>query len=147
MDVDETFVAGKNKNRDKSKNMPNSQGRAHIDKTAVIGPLQRDGKVKTYVVNDNRETLHGLMVANVAPQAVVITDAYFSYKGLDKFVSQHMTVKHAEGCDGTQGKNHTNGIEGFWSIFKRGIIGICHYTASQHLHRYCAEFTTRYNER
>ena len=148
VEVDETFVGGKNKNRHVSKKVPNSQGRAHIDKTAVVGLLQRDGKVRTYVVKDtNAATLQGLMVANVAPQAVVITDAYSSYKGLDKFVSQHITVKHSEGCYVTEGDKHTNGIEGFWSIFKRGIIGIYHYTSSQHLHRYCAEFTTRYNTR
>lgn len=148
VEVDETFVGGKNKNRHASKKVPNSQGRAHIDKAAVVGLLQRDGKVRTYVVNDtNAATLQGLMVSNVAPQAVVITDAYSSYKGLDKFVSQHITVKHSEGNYVTEGDKHTNGIEGFWSIFKRGIIGIYHYTSSQHLHRYCAEFTTRYNDR
>lgn len=148
VEVDESFFGGKNKNRHASKKVPNSQGRSHIDKTAVVGLLQRDGKVRTYVVNDtSRETLQGLMVANVAPQAVVITDAYSSYKGLDKFVSQHITVKHSEGNYVTEGDKHTNGIEGFWSIFKRGIIGIYHYTSSQHLHRYCAEFTTRYNNR
>lgn len=130
------------------KKVPNSQGRAHVDKTAVVGLLQRDGKVKTFVVRDtNQETLHSLMVANVAPQAVVITDAYLSYKGVDKFVSEHIVVKHTEGCYVTEGDKHTNGIEGFWSIFKRGVIGIYHYVSPQHLHRYCAEFTTRYNQR
>lgn len=148
VEVDETFVGGKNKNRHASKKVPHSQGRSHADKTAVVGLLQRDGKVNTYVVSDtNRETLHSLMVANVAPQAVVITDAYASYKGLDRFVSEHITVKHAEGCYVTEGDKHTNGIEGFWSIFKRGIIGIYHYVSPQHLHRYCAEFTERYNQR
>jgi len=87
------------------------------------------------------------MVENVAPQAVVITDAYASYKGLDKFVSEHITVKHTEGCYPTEGHKHTNGIEGFWSQLKRGVIGVYHYVSPQHLHRYCAEFETRYNGR
>ena len=67
------------------------------------GLLQRGGKVHTYVVSDT----------NVAPQSVVIIDAHSSYKGLNKFVSQHITVKHSEGCYVTEGDKHTNGIAGF----------------------------------
>lgn len=148
VEVDETFVGGKNKNRHAKKKVKNSQGRSQEDKTAVVGLLQRDGKVKTFVVKDtSKETLHNLMVANVAPQAVLITDAYNSYKGADKFVSEHITVKHTEGCYVTEGHKHTNGIEGFWSLLKRGIIGIYHYVSPQHLHRYCDEFQHRYNAR
>lgn len=148
VEVDETFVGGKNKNRHANKKVKNSQGRSHADKTAVVGMLQRDGKVKTYVVKDtNAATLQGLLKENVSSEAVVITDAYTAYKGLDKVFNEHVTVKHTEGCYVTEGGNHTNSIEGYWSLLKRGVIGIYHYVSPQHLHRYCAEFETRYNGR
>ncbi len=146
IEADETFVGGKNKNRHASKKVANSQGRSHADKTAVVGLLQRKGTVKTFVVKDtSAATLQRIMVENVAPEAVVITDAYASYKGLEKFVSEHITIKHTEGCYITEGIKHTNSIEGFWSQLKRGVIGVYHYVSPQHLHRYCAEFETRYN--
>lgn len=148
VEADETFVGGKNKNRHASKKVANSQGRAHVDKTAVVGMLQRNGKIKTCVVPDtSAATLQNLMVKNVAPEAVVITDAYASYKGLEKHFNKHISIKHTEGCYKTVGDDHTNNIEGFWSQFKRGVIGIYHYVSPQHLHRYCAEFETRYNGR
>lgn len=148
VEADETFVGGKNKNRHENKKVANSQGRSHADKTAVVGLLERDGKVKTYVVADtSAETLHKIVKENVAPHAVVITDAYTAYKGLDKIVSQHHTVKHSDRNYITIGDKHTNNIEGFWSQLKRGVIGVYHYVSPQHLHRYCAEFSTRYNER
>jgi len=87
------------------------------------------------------------MKEHVAPEAIVITDAYSSYTGLEKHFSKHITVKHTEGNYRTVGDKHTNNIEGFWSIFKRGVIGIYHYVSPQHLHRYCAEFEKRYNSR
>lgn len=75
--ADETIVGGKNKNRHADKKVPNSQGRANVDKTAVVGKMQRVGMVKTFVVADTSAvTLQTLMVGNVARQAVVITDAY-----------------------------------------------------------------------
>lgn len=148
VEVDETFVGGKNKNRHANKKVAHSQGRSHADKTAVVGLLQRDGKVRTFVVKDtNSDTLQRLMVANVAPEAVLITDAYAAYNGLDKQFSEHITVKHTANCYITEGIKHTNNIEGYWGILKRGIVGVYHYVSPQHLHRYCAEFAARYNNR
>ena len=149
--VDETFVGGKNKNRHADKKVENSQGRSHVDKTPVVGLIQRDGKVKTFVVADtNTETLHKIMGDNVEEQSILVTDAYRSYNGLsDRYT--HVTVKHAEGGGyvvkiGNE-KFHTNNIENFWSIFKRGIIGIYHFVSVKHLEKYCTEFGYRYNNR
>nr|WP_230679841.1 IS1595 family transposase [Pontibacter sp. 172403-2] len=87
VEADETFVGGKNKNRHENKKVANSQGRAHLDKTAVLGVLQRDGKVRTFVVPDtNKETLHSIMVANVAPEAVLIPMLTLHTKDLIKFI-------------------------------------------------------------
>ena len=148
VEADETYVGGKNKNRHENKKVANSQGRAAIDKTPVVGILERGGKVKTFVVKDtSAETVQPLLVENVAEEAVVITDAYLSYNGIGSFFKEHISVKHTEGSYKTVGHKHTNNIEGFWSQLKRGIIGTYHYVSPQHLHRYCAEFETRYNGR
>ena len=147
VEVDETFVGGKNKNRHASKKAAKSQGRAHVDKTAVVGILQRNGNVKTFVVaNTDRETLQPIMLANVKPDAKIVTDAFSAYKGLD-ISYDHVAIKHTDGNYITVGEDHTNSIEGFWSQLKRGIIGIYHNVSPKHLHRYCHEFGYRYNTR
>jgi transposase-like protein len=147
VEIDETFVGGKNKNRHANKKAPNSQGRSHSDKTAVVGLLQRDGSVKTFVVkNTEAVTLQTIMLDNVKPEAKIVTDAYRSYNGLSKTYN-HVAIKHTEGNYVTVGEDHTNCIEGFWSQLKRGIIGIYHNVSPKHLHRYCHEFGYRYNTR
>lgn len=145
VEADEAFVGGKNKNRHANKKAPKSQGRAHVDKTAVVGLVQRNGKIKTFVVPDtNSETLHKLMIENVSQDAVLITDAYKSYNGLEKLYN-HITVKHTDNNYITDSDFHTNNIEGFWSLLKRGIIGTFHSVSRKHFHRYCTEFSSRYN--
>jgi transposase-like protein len=95
---------------------------------------QRNGKIKTCVVPDtSAATLQNLMIENVAPEAIVITDAYQSYKGLEKHFNKHISIKHTEDCYKTVGYDHINNIEGFWSQFKLGVIGIYHYVSPQHL--------------
>ncbi|HXD92777.1 MAG TPA: IS1595 family transposase [Bacteroidia bacterium] len=147
VEVDETYVGGKSKNKHVSKRIPNSQGRSGNGKTAVVGLLERNGFVKTFVIdNTEANTLQPIMLANVNPTATVVTDAYRSYNGLN-VVYNHITVKHTENNYITVGEDHTNNIEGFWSLLKRGIIGIYHNVSPKHLHRYCNEFGFRYNSR
>lgn len=150
VEADETYVGGKNKNRHKDKKVPNSQWRSSSDKTPVVGLLQRDGTIRTFVVNNtDADTLHTIMGNNVSENSTLITDAYRSYNGLDARYT-HVTVKHEDGSYVVKiggEKFHTQNIENFWSIFKRGIIGIYHFVSAKHLHRYCNEFGYRYNER
>jgi transposase-like protein len=149
--VDETYVGGKNKNRHADKKIENSQGRAAIDKTPVVGLIQQDGKVRTFVVkNTDAQTLHTIMGQNVSEGSTVITDAYRAYNGLDSKYT-HVSVKHESG-KGYVVKigdiaYHTQNIENFWSIFKRGIIGTYHFVSAKHLQRYCSEFNYRHNNR
>lgn len=172
VEVDETFVGGKNKNRHANKKIEGSQGRSAADKTPVIGIaqkseftiLERDHKIipgKTVkekivskisqvslqvVENTSSETLHAIMFKNVKADTKIVTDAYKSYYGLSANYD-HVTIKHTDGNYITIGDDHTNTIEGFWSLLKRGIIGIYHQVSPKHLHRYCNEFGYRYNTR
>ncbi len=172
IEVDETFVGGKNKNRHANKKIEGSQGRSAADKTPVVGIAQKSeftiierehkiipGKtvkervytkystVNLQVVADTKaETLQPIMFKNVKADSKIVTDAYNSYNSLAANY-QHVAIKHTEGNYITIGDDHTNTIEGFWSLLKRGIIGIYHQVSPKHLHRYCHEFGYRYNTR
>lgn len=146
VEVDETFVGGKNKNRHYHKKVENSQGRSVKDKTPVVGVMQRGGKAVTAVVPDTKaDTLHPIIVNAVKQGSIVITDEWRSYQGLDGMYA-HVVVNHTDG-EYTRGAFHNNTIEGFWSLLKRGLYGIYHQVSPKHLTRYCDEFTYRYNNR
>lgn len=147
VEADETYVGGKNKNRHANKKVEGSQGRAAKDKTPVVGMVERNCKVKTFVVkNTDAETIQNIVRSNIAENVTLITDAYRSYSGLNA-VCDHITIKHTEGNYKTVGDKHTNTIEGFWSLFKRQYVGANHYMAPQHLQRYMDEMSYRYNNR
>lgn len=147
VEVDETYVGGKNKNRHAHKKIDSTQGRSAKDKTPVVGMIERNGKVKTFVVQDtNADTLHNIVKSNIDANVTLITDAYRSYNGLGT-VCNHITVKHTENNYKTEGDKHTNNIEGFWSLFKRGLVGTYHYMSPKHLQRYMDETSYRYNTR
>lgn len=144
--ADETFIGGKNKNRHADKKVEDSQGRSCKDKTPVFGLLQHTGKVHTQVVADTKgTTLKPIITDMVKSGAIVVTDEWGAYNGLSKSYS-HVVLNHQKE-EYVRGAFHTNGIENFWSLFKRGIYGIYHSASPKHLHRYCSEFSFRYNTR
>lgn len=146
VEADETFVGGKNKNRHASKKVEESQGRSVKDKTPVFGVIQRGGKLNTRVVPDTKaKTLKPIVAELVERGAIVVTDEWNAYKGLTKDYAHHV-IRHRDNEYMRDGM-HTNTIEGFWSLFKRGIYGIYHYASPKHLHRYTDEFSYRYNTR
>lgn len=147
---DESYFGGLNKNRHADKQYENSQGRSTNGKTPVVGLIEVGGKVRTFVVNDtDSHTLHSLIDLHVDKDATIVTDAHGSYNGLGEKLN-HIVVKHKQGSYITErdgNKFHTQNIENYWSVFKRGYVGIYHYMSPKHLHRYCKEFTYRYNNR
>lgn len=146
VEIDETFVGGKNKNRHVGKKVKNSQGRSFKDKTPVLGMIERKGKLMAKVVENTRaEVLTPEIISNVKKSASVITDEWLGYNSLKRFYD-HAFVKHNEG-EFVNGRIYTNTIEGFWSILKRGIVGIYHFTTRKHLQKYVDEFVFRYNTR
>jgi len=146
VEVDETFIGGKNKNRHNSKKVKNSQGRSVKDKTPVVGMVERSGKLVAIQTEDtNLETLTYEVAKRVKVNASVFTDEWVGYNNLSK-IYDHFVIKHKAG-EYVRGMIHTNTIEGFWSLLKRGIVGIYHFTSKKHLQKYLDEFAFRYNTR
>lgn len=146
VEADETFIGGKNKNRHDSKKVENSQGRSVKDKTPVLGMIERKGKVNAVVVVDTKgETLHPHIIKSVKESANLYTDEWLGYRGLEK-IYDHAFVRHNQ-KEYVNGRVHTNTIENFWSLLKRGIVGIYHFTSKKHLQKYVDEFVFRFNSR
>jgi transposase-like protein len=147
IEVDETFIGGKARNMHKSVRARRITGRGKSieDKTAVVGILERDGKIRTKVVQDRkRETLHGLIKAHVTAGAAVFTDELHGYWGLSE-AYEHQIIDHA--IRYVDGRVHTNGIENFWSLLKRGLHGTYVSVEPFHLFRYLDEQMFRFNNR
>jgi len=146
VEIDETYVGGKNKNRHESKKVKNSQGRSPKDKTPVVGMVQQEGKLIAKKVIDVKEgTITEIVAKNIDLNAKVYTDEYRGYNAVRR-IYDHQQVKHSA-KEYVNGRVHTNTIEGFWSLLKRGIVGIYHFTSEKHLQRSVDEFVFRYNSR
>lgn len=145
VEADETFVGGKERNKHAAKRTGQTKGGK--GKAVVFGMVQRDGEFRAMVVPDRKaSTVQGIIAANVAPGANVMTDEFTGFVGLEGRYNHH-TVNHARGEYVRHYTLHTNTIEGAWSLLKRQIVGIHHFVSGKHLGRYVAEATWRYNRR
>ena len=145
VEVDETFIGGKARNMHLDKRERRITGTGGKDKTIVFGALERGGKVRTVVVADRkRSALHACVREHVEAGAALYSDALKSYDGLAQEYA-HQVIDHAEKY--VDGLIHTNGLENFWSLLKRGILGTYVSVEPFHLFRYLDEQSFRYNNR
>jgi transposase-like protein len=141
VEVDETFIGGKEKNKHANKKL--HQGRGAVGKSIVVGVKQRGGDViASHISNTSAPTLQGFIGKNVEAQSIVYTDNFKSYNGLKGYT--HLSVNHSVG-EYVREQAHTNGIESFWALLKRGYYGVYHHMSHKHLHRYVNEFSFRHN--
>jgi transposase-like protein len=140
--VDEAYFGGKESNKHASKKK--KLGRGAVGKTPVLGIRGEDGQVKAKTIqNTKKETLQGFINENVKGGSTVVTDDFKSYNDLSKKYN-HIAVKHSVG-EYIKDQAHTNGIESFWALLKRGYYGIFHHITPKHLNRYVCEFSFRHN--
>lgn len=144
IEIDETYIGGKEKNKHANKRLENTRG-GHT-KTPVLGILERNGKVFAVPIKDRKaKTIIPIMEDTVKAGSTIYTDEFKGYISLSKNYN-HEFVNHSA-SEYVSGNVHTNGIENFWSLLKRGIDGIYHHVSDKHLKRYVNEFTFRFNNR
>jgi transposase-like protein len=146
VEADETYVGGKEKNKHASKRTPGRQGGA--GKEAVVSLVEREGRVRSHhVASVSAKTLRPILNEQIDKRSHIMTDEATVYPGVTQQFAGHSTVNHGIGEYVRGGFFHTNTVEGYFSVFKRGIIGTYHHVSPEHLKRYLAEFDFRYNER
>src|SRR5258708_15206546 len=145
VEVDETFIGGKARNMHKAERARKINGRGPEGKAIVAAVLERGGKVHAKVVGDRRKKgLQSLVRENVEAGANLYSDALKSYEGLSEDFT-HQVIDHAEAY--VNGNIHTNGLENFWSLLKRGLNGTYISVEPFHLFRYVDEQAFRFNHR
>jgi transposase-like protein len=144
IEADETFIGGKARNMHAGKRARRITGTGGKDKTAVMGILERGGKVRASIIpNRKKKALQAEVRKHVEAGSALYTDALQSYNGLNEF--EHQVIDHAAAY--VDGRIHTNGLENFWSLLKRGINGTYVSVEPFHLFRYLDEQSFRYNNR
>ena len=138
VEADETYVGRKPGRKIR-------QGVGH--KEMVFSLVERGGKVRSqHITGKAFDGIKDALKANVSPEAILMTDEARMYRKIGKQFADHQTVNHSKE-EYVRGEAYTNTIEGFFSVFKRGMTGVYQHCSSDHLHRYLSEFDFRYNNR
>ena len=146
VEADETYLGGKRKNMPKRKRKELT-GRGAVGKTAVVGTKDRETNqvAARTVARTDAPHVAGFVATKAAPGATVYTDEAAAYNALKPWYD-HEAVNHSVG-EYVRGQAHTNGMESFWSMLKRGYQGTFHHFSPKHADRYIAEFAGRHNMR
>jgi transposase-like protein len=146
VEIDETYIGGKNANRPLSKRF-NLKGRGPVGKTAVIGAIARKGNVVCQIIGDTSTETMSRFVREMVSEKVdlIATDEGAGYQKLYQ-AFPHKTVDHTA-LEYVRGEVHTNNIESFWALLKRGVVGTYHNVSRKFLPLYLNEFQFRFNNR
>jgi transposase-like protein len=146
IEADETFIGGKETNKRYSQRRKGMQGGK--GKMPVVSLVERGGKVRSFhVTKVTGETLRTVLVTNADRGSWLMTDDHSGYKSVGQEFVGHGVVKHSLGEYVRADVFHTNTVEGYFSLLKRGIVGVYHHVSEAHLERYVTEFDFRYNTR
>lgn len=138
VEIDDSYFGGKRRGK---------RGRGAEGKTPVVGVAQRKGRLKAVVVPDIKtDTIAPIIGKSVEPGTIVYTDEFIAYNRLRRMGYRHSRIFHASKIY-VAGNVHTNTIEGFWSLIKRGISGVYHSVSAKYLQHYVNEYAFRYNHR
>jgi transposase-like protein len=146
VEIDESFVGGRLENKHEKKRKELESSGRNIKYHPIVSIVQRGGEVRSFSVPDvTSNTIYGIITKNLERKETMITDGFTSYNWVGRQYN-HIAVKHNKNRV-TYGWKHTNGVEGYFSHFKRMIIGTYHQVSSKHMQGYCNEMDFRFSNR